>query len=335
LRDRGIDPIEHRKAEWSTARLEAAKGVTFREAAAAYIAAHRAGWRNEKHAAQWPSSLEAFVYPTIGHLPAQAIDTGLVLKVLEPIWTKTPETASRVRGRIESVLSWAAARGYRDRSSLNPATWKGHLDHLLPARTKVRAIEHHPALPYAALPGFMAALRAQDGIGARALEFTILTAARSGEVLGARWSEIDLGTRVWTVPAARMKGGREHRVPLSDAAVTILKGMAAVRVNDHVFPGRRGPPSGMTMTEVLRRLSRRDITVHGMRSTFRDWCGALTNFPREVAERALAHRIGDAAEQAYARDELLQKRRKLMDAWAAYCARPATSAAVVPMRATR
>jgi integrase len=329
LRDLGIDPIERRKAERSQALLEAAKSTTFREAAGAYIAAHRAGWRNAKHAQQWPATLEAFVYPVFGNLSVQSIDTALIMRVLEPIWSAKPETASRVRGRIERVLDWARVRGYR--SGENPARWRGNLDHLLPAKTKVRAVQHHAALPYVEIGTFMAAMRSADGIDAAALEFTILTAARSGETRLAAWDEIDLQARVWTVPAGRMKGGKEHRVPLSDAAMAVLTRMAAMRESDHVFPGQRGPLSHTAMMEVLQRMGRRDITIHGFRATFKTWAGERTNFANHVVELALAHTIGNAVEQVYRRGDLFDKRRKLMDAWATYCARPATSGDVVPM----
>ena len=226
-RHEGIDPIEARRAERARQRLDAAKAITFKQCAEAYIAAHRAGWRNDKHAAQWGATLSTYAYPIIGALPVQAVDTGLVLKVLEPIWTAKPETASRVRGRIESILDFAKVRGYRDGE--NPARWRGHLDKLLPARSKVREVEHHAALPYAELPAFLASLREQEGIAARALEFLILTAARTGEVIGARWNEIDLLDKTWTVPAARMKAHREHRVPLSARALAVLDEMQAAR----------------------------------------------------------------------------------------------------------
>jgi integrase len=233
----GIDPIEARRAERLKAQLEAAKAITFKGCAESYIKAHRAGWRNGKHAAQWEATLATYAEPIIGKLSVQAIDTALVLKVLEPIWTKKPETAGRVRGRIEAVLDWARVRGYR--TGENPARWKGHLDHLLPARGKVRKVEHHAALPYPELPGFLVALREQEGIAARALEFTMLTSARTGEVIGAHWNEINFLDRTWTVPATRMKAGREHRVPLSARALAILEEMQAHRHADDgfVFPG--------------------------------------------------------------------------------------------------
>lgn len=253
------------------------------------------------------------------------------MKALEPIWTTKPETASRVRGRIEAVLDWAAARSFRDGE--NPARWKGRLDKLLPARSKVRVVEHHAALPFQDAGAFMHDLRARPGIAARALEFLILTAARTGEVIGAQWPEIDLRARVWTVPAGRMKGGREHRVPLSVAVTAILERMARVRESDFVFPGdQRAMLSNMALLMLLRCMGRRDLTAHGFRSTFRDWAAERTNFPNEVLEMALAHVVSDATEAAYRRGDLFEKRRRLMDAWAAYCAKPAVGADIVPLR---
>jgi integrase len=240
---------------------------------------------------------------------------------LEPIWQAKPETASRVRGRIEAVLDWAKARGYRNGE--NPAQWRGHLDNLLPARSKVRKVEHHPALPYAEIGDFIAALRGQEGVGARALEFLILTATRTGEVIGARWEEFDLEKKVWTVPGVRMKAGKDHRVPLSDPALAIVEELKAERVNDHpfVFPGGRSgkPLSNMAMLQLLRRMGRGDLTAHGFRSSFRDWAAECTHFPTEVAEMALAHTVGDKVEAAYRRGDLVEKRRELMEAWARYC----------------
>ena len=277
----GVDPIERRRAERLEARLDAAKAMTFKECAAMYIASHRAGWRNPKHAAQWQATLATYAEPVIGGLSVQAVDTALVLKVLEPIWTTKPETAGRVRGRIESILDWAKVRGYR--AGENPARWRGHLDKLLPARSKVRRVEHHAALPYAELPSFLVSLREQEGIAARALEFAILTAARTGEIIGAQWSEMDLLDKTWTLPAARMKAGREHRVPLSARALAILQEMQPHRQAEDafVFPGGKNgrPLSNMAFLMLLRRMGRGDLTAHGFRSTFRDWAAERTNFP--------------------------------------------------------
>ena len=335
LRDEGKDPIEERNAARLAVKLEATKAITFEQCAERHIAAHRAGWRNGKHRDQWSSTLETYVNPIIGALPVQAIDTTLVMKAVEPIWNEKPETASRVRGRIEAILDWATARGFR--AGENPARWRGHLDKLLPKKTKVRRIEHHAALPYREIAAFVAELRSQEGIAARALEFAILTAARTGEVIGARWDELDLADRLWTVPAERMKADKEHRVPLSDAAIAILEDLQRVRQGDYVFPGGRAgrPISNMAMTMTLRRMGRGELTVHGFRSSFRDWAAERTGFPAEVAEMALAHAVSDKVEAAYRRGDLFQKRRQLMDAWARYCATPAPAGKVVSFAAAK
>ena len=319
LRHEGIDPIKAREQARQRMHLDAAKAITFKDAAEAYIKSHRAGWRNGKHAAQWEVTLATYAGPVIGPLPVQAIDTALVLKVLEPIWTAKTETASRLRQRIERVLDWATARGYRQGE--NPARWRGHLENLLPKRSRVQPVEHHRALPYDEIGEFMAALRAQEGVDARALEFTILTAARSGETLGAMWGEIDLAEKVWVVPADRIKAGKEHRVPLSAKAVAILEAMKPGGAAEFVFPGSKpGRPLGnMALPTVLERMGRKELTVHGFRSTFRDWAAERTSYPREAAEMALAHAVGDKVEAAYRRGDLFEKRRRLMDAWATYC----------------
>jgi integrase len=334
LRHEGIDPIEARKAARLRARLDAAKTMTFMECAHGYITAHRAGWRNGKHAAQWEATLATYAGPVIGALPVPVIDTALVLKVLEPIWTAKPETAGRVRGRIEAILDWAKVRGYR--TGENPARWRGHLDKLLPARSKVRKVEHHAALPYAEVPGFLVSLREQEGTAARALEFAILVAARTGEVVGARWGEVDLLDKTWTLPAARMKAGREHRVPLSARALAILEEMQRHRHAEEgfVFPGGKlgRPLSNMAFLMLLRRLGRGDLTAHGFRSTFRDWAADRTNFPAEVAEMALAHAVSGKVEAAYRRGDLFEKRRRLMDAWAEFVTGGSTSPRVLALR---
>ena len=319
----GIDPIEARRAERTRLRLDAAKAITFKQCAERYISSHRAGWRNEKHRYQWNQTLEQFVYPEIGSLPVQAVDTTLVLKVLEPVWTTKPETASRIRQRIENILDSAKARGFRNGE--NPARWRGHLDKILPARSRVREVEHLAALPYLDLPVFLTGLRTREAIAARALEFLILTAARTGEVIGARWSEIDLLDKTWTVPADRMKARREHRVPLSVRALAILQEMQAARQSDdhnaYVFPGpKQGKPlSNMAFLMLLRRLEVKDLTVHGFRATFKTWASERTSFQNEIAEAALAHIIGDKVEQAYRRGDLFEKRRRLMQQWATFC----------------
>jgi integrase len=317
----GMDPIEAKRQARANSRVAAASAMTFAQSASSYITTHAAGWKNAKHAAQWTATLETYAFPMIGALPVAAIDTGLVIRVLEPIWNSKNETASRVRGRIESILDWAKVSGLR--TGENPARWKGHLDHLLAARSKVAAVEHHAALAYRELPAFMAEIERQSGsTGAMALRFAILTAARTGEVIGATWSEIDLNARLWTIPAARMKGRREHRVPLSGPVVQILNTMAGLRTSssDYIFPGqRKGKPlSDMSLLAVLKRMGRADLTTHGFRSTFRDWAAETTTFPSEVVEMALAHAVSSKVEAAYRRGDLFQKRRELMDAWAAF-----------------
>lgn len=327
LRRSGVDPIEARRARRASAALEAAKAMTFDQCRDAFIADNKTGWRNAKHQAQWTSTLRTYATPIIGALPVQAIDVVLVMKILQPIWSTKPETASRVRGRIERVLDWAKVSGFR--TGENPARWRGHLDQLLPKKSKVRKVEHHAALPYGELPDFMVALRARTATSARALEFAVLTAARTGEVIGARWDEIDLQAKAWTVSAERMKAGREHRVPLSAAALAVLECMQKVRQNDYVFAGERHTTlSNTSMLMLLRRMCRSDLTAHGFRSTFRTWAAERTSFPREVVEAALAHVVGDATEQAYQRSNLFDKRRRLMDAWAEFCRKPATSGGV-------
>ncbi|NLZ43194.1 MAG: integrase arm-type DNA-binding domain-containing protein [Comamonadaceae bacterium] len=302
----GGDPLAQRPAAT----------LTFRQCAEAYIEARRAGWRNAKHAAQWQATLAAYAYPILGEVPVAAIAVGEVCRVLEPIWRSRTETANRVRGRIEAVLDWATARGHR--AGDNPARWRGHLDKILPARAKVQRTRHHAAMPYAEVPAFIAALADQEGIAALALRFVILTAARTGEAIGARWDEID--GDVWAIPGERMKSGRPHRVPLAPAAVAIVK---ALRGLDPVFVfpgGRQGKPlSNMALASVLKRMGRTDATVHGFRSAFRDWAAEQTAFPREVAEGALAHVLTDKVEAAYRRSDLFERRRRLMEVWAGFC----------------
>jgi integrase len=332
----GIDPITARRAERAKLRLDAAKAVTFKDCAETYINSHRAGWRNDKHKYQWPATLAAYAYPVIGALPAQAVDTGLVLKVLEPIWTVKPETAKRVRQRIEAVLDFAKVLGWREGE--NPARWRGHLDKLLPARSKVRPVKHHASLPYAELPAFLASLRGRKAFAARALEFLILTAARKGEVLGARWNEIDLLDKTWTVPASRMKAHREHRVPLSARALVILGEMQAARQTDDafVFPGGKvgNPLSNLALLMLMRRMGRGDLTAHGFRATFMTWASERTSVQNEIVEAALAHVIGGKVEQAYRRGDMFDKRRRLMEAWATFCTtpKPTQQGNVAPIR---
>lgn len=333
----GVDPIQARKQERDRARLESARALTFKDAAQQYIAAHEAGWRNAKHAAQWRSTLENYAYPVLGSLPVHAVDVALVMRVLEPVWKAKTETASRLRGRIEAVLDWAAARGYRQGE--NPARWRGHLDKLLPRRSKVQRTVHHPALPYAEIGVFTDRLRQEEGIAAKALEFLILTAARTGEVIGARLREFDLKRAVWTIPPERVKAGREHRVPLSVPALAIVKEMARTADGPEafLFPGRGDGQSlsNMAMLKLLQRLGRGDLTAHGFRSTFRDWAAERTNYPREVAEMALGHAVGDKVEAAYRRGDLFEKRRRLMEEWSKFCGTKATAGKVVKLRERR
>ena len=325
----GADPIEQRAQQEAAIALTAARAMTFRECAEAFIDTNRARWSNAKHAAQWTATLETYAYPVIGDLPIAGIDTTLVLKVVEPIWRTKTETASRVRGRIEAVLDYAKVRGYRDGD--NPARWKGHLHMILPAKGAVAPVEHHASIAYADMPAFWPRLQVQDGLGARALELCILTACRSGEVLGARWDEVDIDRQIWTIPAERMKAGAEHRVPLTEPAVALLLKMASIRRGDFVFEGQSNRPlSNMAMAMVLRRMGI-DATPHGFRSTFRTWTAECTLAPHEVAEAALAHTIGDRVVAAYQRGDLFEKRRKLMEGWALFCTTPTATGNVVPL----
>ena len=314
----GLDPIDERDAQRVQRAAEAARTLTFAQCAERFIAAHEVGWRNEKHAAQWRSTLETYCGPVFGAILIEQVDTVLVLKALEPIWSAKPETATRVRSRIERVLDWARVRGHR--SGENPARWRGHLDKLLPTLGKKKRVKHHPALPFRDLAAFIGKLRQQDGLAPRALELLILTASRTNEVISARWPEFDLQHAIWTIPAERMKAHREHRVPLSAPAVKLLRSLPRIRGNPHVFPGAANKAlSNMALLEVLRRMERSDITVHGFRSTFRDWTAECTNFSREVCEMALAHVVSDEVEAAYRRGDLFDKRRQLMTDWSRYC----------------
>jgi integrase len=307
----GIDPIAARDGERAQRAVEDARAITFDHCAGAFIKAHSSAWKNQKHVAQWTATIRTYVSPVFGSLAVQAVDVALVMKVLEPIWTTKPETAARLRGRIESVLNWAKARGYR--TGENPALWKGHLDNLLPPRSKIAKVKHHAALPYNQTSQFIEALHQQDGIAPLALEFAILTAARTGEIIGARWKEINLPDKVWAVPASRMKGGREHRVPLSAGALAVLTKVSEGEPEDFVFAGRKNSPlSNMALLMLLRRMGHNKLTAHGFRSTFRDWAAERTNFQREVAEAALGHVLGDKVEAAYRRGDLFEKRRRLM-----------------------
>jgi len=318
----GTDPMAARdagrEALRASERAAAAKAITFKKAATDYIAAHRAGWKNAKHAQQWENTLATYADPIIGHLPVSEVATAHVLEILQPIWTTKTETASRVRNRIELVLDAAKARGLR--GGENPARWRGHLDKLLPKRAKVRAVEHHTALPWPELPVFMDELAKHDALSYAAIRLTILTACRTSEVLGATWDEVDLESHTWTIPAARMKAGKDHRVPLSDAAQKVLGGLPRIDDSPYLFPGaRQGRPlSNLAMLMGLRRMGRGNLTMHGFRSTFRDWAAERTQYPREVCEMALAHKVAEGAEAAYWRGDIFEKRRALMVDWAQY-----------------
>jgi integrase len=325
----GHDPVTRRQADRKKRaddeKIAVGRSMTFDKCAEAYIASYEPSWKNEKHRQQWRNTLATYVSPEFGAIPVQDVDIDLVMKVIEPIWSVKTETARRVRGRIEVILDWARVRGYR--SGENPARWRGQIDHLLPARSKVRTVKHHAALPYTEIGAFMQDLRKLEGASAAAFEFLILTGGRTGEVIGARWFEINLKDQIWIVPAARMKSRREHRVPLSSAAIALLKRMKPSN-GDYVFPGRApdAPLSNMSLLMTLGRMNRGDITAHGFRSTFRDWAAECTNFPSEVVEMALAHVIEDKTEAAYRRGDLFDKRRQLMDAWAGYCGNSASAA---------
>lgn len=321
---KGVDPVEQRKAAKSLLIASQGKAVTFEDAARDYIAEHQSGWKNAKHAAQWSSTLETYAYPIIGKIYVRDIELAHIEKILKPIWKTKNETAMRLRGRLESVLDAAKVRGLREGE--NPARWKGHLENVLANISRKARTKHHAALPYDDMGAFMAELRKIEGMGARALEFAILTATRSGEVRGATWQEIDLQKAVWIIPPERMKAGKEHHVPLSPDAVALLKALPRLADNPHVFPGRNGPLSDMSLTAVLKRMERGDLTAHGFRSSFRDWAGERTNYPREVCEHALAHQLKDKAEAAYQRGSLFEKRRGLMNDWAKYCGMPSVKA---------
>jgi integrase len=314
----GRDPVVERAA--ARRALIAARGleITFDDAARKFIESKSSEWSNSKHATQWESTLAKYVSPVVGDLHVRDVELGHITKILEPIWKTRTETASRLRGRIESVLAWATVHGYREGE--NPARWRGHLDKILAKPGKVAQTKHHAALPYAEIPAFMSALREREGIAARALEVLILTATRSGEIRAAKWPEFDLDKKLWIIPAGRMKAKKEHWVPLSDQTVEVLRGLVRLENNDLVFPAPRGGVlSDMTLAAVLKRMGRNDVTAHGFRSTFRDWAGETTAYPREVIEHALAHRLKDKAEAAYARGTLFDKRRGLMDDWAKHC----------------
>jgi len=320
-----IDPIEQRRAAKTAKRLDRAKGITFKQVAEEYITQHAPAWKNEKHFAQWKSTLATYVYPHIGDLPVQAIDVAMVLDIIRPLWLEKTETASRVRGRVEAIIDYATPQF---RTGDNPARWQ-ILKSKLPKREKIATVKHHAAMPYAELPAFMADLRARTSTSARALEFLTLSWMRTGEVLGAEWTEFNLDAGVWTVPGERMKAGREHRVPLSPRAVEILRELHARRESAYVFPGARGdkPLSGASLSKMLDLMNRGQFTLHGFRSSARTWAAERTTFTREICEAALAHVVGNKTEAAYQRGDLFDKRRRLMDAWADYCGKPAVDGA--------
>ncbi len=331
----GINPLEAKRQRKLDAEMVKARLMTFDQCADTYIEAHRASWRNAKHADQWTNTIATYVSPLIGPMPVAQIDTAMVVKVLtqpddmgQQFWQSKNETASRVRGRIESILGWATTSGFR--SGDNPARWKGHLENLLATISRAQRIKNHPSLEWTRMGAFVHDLRQRDGVAARAVEFTILTAARSGEVRGACWSEIDLAAKVWTIPASRMKAKREHEVPLSDAALALIKSMPKIDGTDLIFPGTKGQAlSDMSMTAVIRRMNGappkwvdkdgKTITIHGFRSSFRMWAAESTNYPREVAEHALAHQLPDAVERAYQRGTQFAKRAAMMNEWARFC----------------
>ena len=333
LRQQGIDPVDYAKAQRQKEALDEAKSFTFKECALAYINSHNRGWKNRKHESQWRNTLDTYAYPTIGDIGVQDIDIGLVMDVLEPIWYEKTETASRVRQRIENILDWATVKQYR--SGDNPALWRGRLDKLLPKRVKVQKPVHFPAMDYRELPEYFRALRKRDSVATRALAFTILTAARNGEARAVTSDELDIKGKVWTIPDSRMKADREHRVPLSAEALKIIKEMEPFRrhTDNFIFPGQAHakPISEASLLKVVKQQDK-TLTVHGFRSSFRDWCAEQTSFPREVAEAALAHSVRDKTEAAYQRGDLFEKRRKLMDQWAQYCLKEKGKARVVPIR---
>jgi integrase len=328
----GTDPIALRDAARAADAAEQAKAVTFKVAAGRYIEAHKAGWRNDKHAAQWTATLDTYAYPAFGAVAVGAVEVGHITKVLQPIWSEKPETARRLRGRIEAVLDWATANGFRRGD--NPARWRGHLENLLPEYKKVAKVKHHAALPYTEVGAFVAELQGQDGTAARALEFLILTATRTAETIGARWSEIDLDKTEWKIPGDRSKAGKEHRVPLSPRAVAIVREFKKHKTGEFVFPGGRAkrPLSNNAFLALLARMGRKGLTSHGFRSTFRDWAAEQTNYPRDVAEMALAHAIGDKVEAAYRRGDLYAKRARMMIEWAKYCAKATKTGNVVAIQ---
>jgi len=337
LKATGTDPILERDRIAAEKRAESARAITFKQCAETYIESQRAEWKNAKHMAQWPSTLGTYVYPVIGSLPVGTVQRESIESILRPIWTSKTETAKRVRQRIETVLDWATAKGYRFGD--NPARWEGLLEHMFPNPTKVAPVKHHPALPYSKIPSFMARLRSKDSVSARALEFAILNAARTVAVIGATWDEIDLAAKVWTVPPLRTgskipEDSAARRVPLAARSIEILENLPRRKGNPHVFIGGKGNKglSNMALLEMMRGLESKYVP-HGFRSTFKDWCSEETNFPNETSEAALWHKVADKVEASYRRGDLFDKRRRLMEAWERYCAGKAQANEVVPIRA--
>ncbi len=327
----GVNPLLQKNLLEQAQRLSEAKLITFDECANRYISAHKSGWKNKKHISQWENTLKTYVSPVFGNVSIQDVDTALVMRVLEPIWDTKNETADRVRGRIERIIGWATVQKYRIGN--NPALWRGHLDNLLAMRKKVRKVEHHSALPFKDLADFMTSLRKIESVASLALEFTILTATRTSEALNAKWDEFNIEDKYWLIPAERMKAGVEHKVPLSEEAVKILRTLEARAINEFVFPGKKKtkPLSNMAMLQIIRRLGF-NVTTHGFRSTFRDWAAECTYFGNEVVEKALAHTISNKVEAAYRRGDLFDKRRKLMNTWAEYSRSSRTENRVIELR---
>jgi integrase len=327
----GIDPIEQRGQRKKQAAEAAARAITFKEAADRCLASKQAGWRSAKSVQGWKNTIDNYAAPIIGHLPVQNVDVGLVMKVLEPIWEQKPETARRLRIRLQQVLSWASARGFR--TGPNPAIWGGHLENLLASPRKIRKVKHHSALPYVKVPQLMAELAKREGLSARALEITILNATRTSETINAKWSEFDLDAATWSIPAGRMKAGVAHRIPLSDASIKILRKLRRTNPDgDYVFASRGAPLSNMAMAMLLPHVLTEKVTVHGFRSTFRIWAAEQTSYAREIAEAALAHAVQSAVEAAYRRTDLFERRRELMREWADYCYRAGSSAPGKPAK---
>jgi integrase len=331
-RAEGLDPIDKKHEQRAASRRDDARAVTFKDCGERYIATHEPAWRNPKHRQQWRNTLDTYAYPVFGSVSVADVDVGMVMKVIEPLWAAKRETAGRLRGRIEAVLDWAKARGFRDGE--NPARWRGHLSNLLPARSKAQAVKHHAALPYEQLPAFMADLRSRTSISAKALEITILCALRTSEVIGGTWNEIDLVAGVWTLPGGRMKAGQAHRVPLAPRVLEILCELSSRREGEWVFPGNRAgkPLSNMALLKMLAVMGHDEITTHGFRATFKTWASERSSFANEIVESALAHAVGSKVEQAYQRSDRIEKRRRLMFAWADYAGKPPATSTVVPLR---